>query len=92
MQKTMILEPLSETDVDENEAEMLKEALQRIRSLTNSINADEAMTFVEFLEKLGLSEQKYIKALRLSLKHTTLFLKRSPSEIRINCYNPHLLL
>ena len=49
------------------------------------------MTFVEFLEKLDLTEQQYIKAIRLSLKHSTLLLKRSPSEIRINCYNPHLL-
>ena len=76
---------------DGNEAKMLKEALGRIRLLLNPINADEAMTFVEFLEKLHLSEKKYIKALRLSLKHSTLLLKRSPSEIRINCYNPHLL-
>ena len=91
MPKTMILEPLSETDLDENEAEMLKEALGRIRSLLNSINADENMTFVEFLEKLDLSEQKYVKSLRLSLNHSTLLLKRSPREIRINCYNPHLL-
>ena len=68
----MILEPLSETDLNENEAEMLREALGRIRSMLNSINADEAMTFVEFLEKLDLLEQKYIKALRLSLKHSTL--------------------
>ena len=49
------------------------------------------MTFVEFLKKLDLTEQQYIKAIRLSLKHSTLLLKRSPSEIRINCYNPHLL-
>ena len=91
MPKTMILEPLSETDLDENEADMLKEALGRIRSMLNLINADENMTFVEFLKKLDLSEQKYIKALRLSIKHSTLLLKRSPSEIRINCYNPHLL-
>ena len=91
MPRTMILEPLSELDLEENEAKELKEALGRIRSLLNSINADKTMTFVDFLEKLGLSEQKYTKALRLSLKHTTLLLKRSPSEIRINCYNPHLL-
>ena len=89
--RTMILEPLSESDLDENVADMLKEALGRIRSLLNSINADETMTFVEFLEKLDLTEQQYIKAIRLSLKHSTLLLKRSPSEIRINCYNPHLL-
>ena len=51
----MILEPLSETDLDENGAEMLKEALARMRSMLNSINSDEAMTFVEFLQKLNLS-------------------------------------
>ena len=91
MPRTMILEPLSESDLDEDVADMLKEALGRIRSLLNSMNADETMTFVEFLEKLDLTEQQYIKAIRLSLKHSTLLLKRSPSEIRINCYNPHLL-
>ena len=87
----MILEPLSESDLDENVADMVKEALGRTRSLLNSINADETMTFVEFLKKLDLTEQQYIKAIRLSLKHSTLLLKRSPSEIRISCYNPHLL-
>ena len=87
----MILEPLSETDLDDNDANMLKDALGRIRSLLNSINADETMTFAEFVEKLDLSEQQYIKAIRLSLKHSTLLLERSPSEIIINCYNPHLL-
>ena len=91
MPRTMILEPLSESDLDENVTYMLNEALGRIRSSLNSINADETMTFVEFLEKLDLTEQQYIKAIRLSLKHSTLLLKRSPSEIRINCYNPHLL-
>ena len=91
MPRSMILEPLSEADLDENVANMLIEALARIRSLLNSINVDETMTFVEFLEKLNLSEQQYIKAIRLSLKRNTLLLKRSPCEIRINCYNPHLL-
>ena len=80
MPRTMILEPLSESDLDENVADMLKEALGRIRSLLNSMNADETMNFVEFLEKLDLTEQQYIKAIRLSLKHSTLLLKRSPSD------------
>ena len=91
MPRTVILEPLSESDLDENVADVLKEALGRIRWLLNSINADETMTFAEFLEKLDLMEQQYIKAIRLTLKHNTLLLKRSPCEIRINCYNPHLL-
>ena len=91
MPRTMILEPLSDTDLDENVGDMLNEALGRIRSLLNSINADDNMTFVEFLDKLALSEQQYIKAIRLSLKRSTLLFKRSPAETRINCYNPHLL-
>ena len=73
MPRTMILEPLSETDLDENVAAILKKALERIRVLLDSIKADETMTFVEFLQKLCLSEQQYIKAIRLSLKHSTLF-------------------
>ena len=58
MPRTVILEPLSESDLDENVADMLKEALGRIRLLLNSINADETITFVEFLEKLDLTEQQ----------------------------------
>ncbi len=41
MTRTMILEPLSETDLDENVAEILKKALERIRMLLDSIKADE---------------------------------------------------
>ncbi len=57
MPRTMILEPLAETDLDENVADILKKALERIRTLLDSIKTDETMTFVEFLEKLDLSEQ-----------------------------------
>ena len=53
----MILEPLSETDLDENIADILKKALKRVRSLLDCIKADETMSFVEFLEKLDTSEQ-----------------------------------
>ena len=69
----------------------MKKDLERICSLLDSLKADETMTFVEFLEKLDLSEKRYLNAIRLSLKHNTLLLKQSPAEIRINCYNPNLL-
>ena len=48
-------------------------------------------TFDTFLEKLKLTEDQYLKAIRFSLKHPRLFLKRSPFEIRINNNNPNLL-
>ena len=65
MPKTIILEPLPVTDLEENEADKLKEDLGRIRSLLDSLKAYETMTFVEFLEKLDLSEKQYLKAIRL---------------------------
>ena len=58
MPRTMILEPLSETDLEENVADILKNVSERIRTLLDSIKADETMTFVESLEKLDLSEQQ----------------------------------
>ena len=90
MPRTMILESLFLTDYEENEADKLNKDLERICSLLDSLKADETMTFVAFLEKLDLSEKRYLKAIRLSLKHNTLLLKRAPAEIRFNCYNPNL--
>lgn len=46
---------------------------------------------ITFLKKSKLTEDQCLKAIRHSLKHSTLFLKRSPLEIRINNYNPNLL-
>ena len=60
MPRTMILEPLSETELEEVVANKLKKDLGRIRSLFDSIKADETMTFDEFLEKLDLSEKQYL--------------------------------
>ena len=51
----------------------------------------EDITFEAFLEKVELTESQYIETIRYSLKHPTLLLKRSPSEIRINNYNTNLL-
>lgn len=49
------------------------------------------ITFEDFLKKSGLTEESYLLAIRNALKRDTLFLKRAPSEIRINNYNAHLL-
>ena len=49
------------------------------------------VAFETFLEKLKLTADQYLKAIRYSLKRPTLILKRSPFEIRINNYNPNRL-
>ena len=51
----------------------------------------EDITFEDFLNRLHLTPESYILAIRHGLKRDTLFLKRLPSEIRINNYNANLL-
>ena len=51
----------------------------------------EDIAFEHFLKKLQLTQESYLLAIRYTLKRDTLFLTRSPSEIRINSYNTHLL-
>lgn len=45
-------------------------------------------TYDEFLESLEISEEYHILAIRSTLTHQKIFLKRSPSDIRINAYDP----
>ena len=47
----------------------------------------EDISIEDLLGKLGLSEERYILALRSSLVTATIFLKRNPNELRINNYN-----
>ena len=51
----------------------------------------EDITFENFLEKLLLTEDQYLDAIKYSLKRPTVLLKRTPSEIRLNNYNTNLL-
>ena len=50
------------------------------------------MTYEEFLQKLNVSEAQYILAIRSSLKQPTVFLRRTPWEIRVNAYNKQIIL
>ena len=65
--------------------------LKKIREVLDSMKYGEDNTFEDFLNKLHLTEESYILAIRNTLKRDTLFLKRAPSEIRINSYNTNLL-
>ena len=48
-------------------------------------------TFPEFLKGLHMTEEEYFEALRSVLQRDTIYLKRDPSEIRINSYNQMML-
>ena len=51
------------------------------------VNFDTFDTFDNLLVILGITEDDYILAIRSSINTLTIFLKRSPNELRINNHN-----
>ena len=66
-------------------------AYKVIQKELKAMGTGEAIDFDEFLARLKLTLDEYILAIRSSLKSTMIFLKRTPSEIRVNAYNPALI-
>lgn len=89
MSRTQILEPLSDTDKDS--FPKISKVFENICSLLNELKSGDQMTLSAFLDKLQITEDVYIKAMRSSLKVPKLFLKRNVSEIRVNSYNELML-
>ena len=90
MANTVILEPLP-ADMDENKKAAHRKVYRVIHEELKTMGTGEAIDFSEFLARLKLTCDEYILAIRSSLKSVTIFLKRTPSEIRVNAYNPCLI-
>lgn len=87
MDKTRILTPLQTPD---------KEASKNYKTLKHVLEDmgrgfKEDTPFTEFITSLGLTFEKYILAIRSSIKRTRVFVKRSTNAIFINPYNKKLL-
>ena len=91
MPRTMILTPLDNCCFDEMIQKKIKENAERIRDVLDNMKYGEDISFEDFLNKLQLTEECYILAIRHTIIRDTLFLKRAPAEIRINSYNTDLL-
>ena len=89
MRSTQILHPLE--NVSEGDVKVLKDLSKQIKKELNDLKEGPDITFDQLLETFGVSEEKYIQAIRTSLNCPTVFLKRKPNELRINNYNPACL-
>ena len=85
MRSTQILHPLE--NVSEADVKILKDLWKDI----NDLKEDVDITFDQLIENLGVSEERYILAIRSSINSPTVFLKRMPNELRVNNYNPACL-
>lgn len=91
MPKTIILKRFDDSYYDEQKNKVIKENSEKIKLVLDNMKFGGDITFEDFLKKLQLTQESYVLAIRYTLKRDTLFLKRSPSEIRTNSYNTHLL-
>ncbi|XP_033729556.1 uncharacterized protein LOC117318706, partial [Pecten maximus] len=84
--QTMLLEPL-ETDIEQYRKKY-KDLQQKMNEYKDGCD----MQFKTFLhDVVDMSLEEYIKCIRASLKGPKIFLKRCPSEMRVNYYNPAVL-
>jgi hypothetical protein len=102
---TTFLEPLVEKDNNENVIKKADINLNRIKKYmlrnlfqersgesSNSRKQFLGLSFDEFLEKIGISENDYILALRRSVKgRAFMFLKRECSQVFINNFNKNIM-
>ena len=89
MRSTQILHPLE--NVSEADVKILKDLWKDIKKELNDLKEGVDITFDQLMENLGVSEERYILAIRSSLNSPTVFLKRMPNELRVNNYNPACL-
>ena len=89
MRSTQILHPVE--NVSEGEIKILKDLWKQIKKELDDLKEGLEIPFDQLLENSGLSEEKYIHAIRSSLNCPTVFLKRMPNELRVNNYNPACL-
>ncbi len=58
-----------------------------IKNKLNDLKEGKNITFDKLLKELDVSEHDYALAVRSSINCPTIFLKRTPNELRINNYN-----
>ncbi|KAK3105661.1 hypothetical protein FSP39_002926 [Pinctada imbricata] len=86
LRTTMLLEPL-ETDI-----EKYKKKYDEIQNKMNKYKDGMNFSYDQFLkEVVDMPQDEYIKCIRSSINGPKVFLKRTPSEVRVNMYNENLL-
>ena len=90
MRSTKILYPLSGS-MPSNEIKHKKESWKAINKHLNDLKEGKEITFDQLLIDLNITEKNYLLAVFSCLNAPTTFLKRDPSELRVNNYNPACL-
>ena len=88
------LPPFDETIILEPNRERTDEQMKKykeIQEFLDSENNAEDTTLTDILHRFNITFQDYVQIVRSSISHTQVFLKRKPSECRVNMYMKNLL-
>ncbi len=86
MKSTQILYPFDD-GTSETVIRNKKELWKDIKNKLDDLKEGKDITFDQLLKELDVSEHDYVLAIRSSINCPTIFLKRTPNELRINNYN-----
>lgn len=90
MRQTRILCPLDK-DMQQNAIKRHKDTWKAIKIHLDEVMEGEDISFDQLLSDLDVTEENYLLAVRSSINAATVFLTRSPNELRVNNYNPACL-
>ena len=90
MRQTRILCPLDK-DMQQNAIKRHKDTWKAIKIHLDEMMEGEDISFDQLLSDLDVTEENYLLAVRSSINAPTVFLTRSPNELRVNNYNPACL-
>ena len=97
MPRTIILDPLPEEDLTDDELETFPRHLERITEKLGVVatelmrNQKVAQSFEDFLAEIKISYDTYERVIRTTLKRSKIFLRRDLKDIRTNAFNEEIL-
>ena len=97
MPKTVILDPLLEEELTDDELELFPGHLESIREKLGLVatelmrNQNVSISFDEFLAEIKISYRTYERVIRTTLKRSKIFLHRGLKDIRTNAFNEEIL-
>ena len=86
MRQTRILYPIG-SDIRTTEIDKHKDTWKSIKKYLNDLKEGQDISFEQLLLDVKITEANYLLAIRSSLHAPSVFLKRTPNELRVNNYN-----
>lgn len=77
--------------MQQNAIKRHKDTWKAIKIHLDEMMEGEDISFDQLLSDLDVTEENYLLAVRSSINAATVFLTRSPNELRVNNYNPACL-